>query len=410
MSIFSSTSFYNSSSSYVVPPPESSDDGIPTWVYAVIPFISFFGELVDSSIGMGYGTTLVPVLMTPAFHLERKTIVQSVLVSELCTGLLATIFHLLFRNVNFGCNPNKILPNKLVKCLKLDKNYTDEVKKEIEKEGLGEEALEALVDEYIEDDQHKSSPPVSPVSSPEIDPALSPDITVSVNKVEEFDVEGPTEDPLAWYWKAYLTMKRLWTRDSQVVTLLVLFGVVGTIISTIINAKYGWSKKQKYAIKMYVAVMVLCMGLCILVFTTFKFLTKYAWWKIAILGLVTGFNKGISGGGYGPIAVSGQMICGRPQKNAIASTSTAEAIISLSGIICSLSSNAIQGKNSKEQYSLVPYLIIGSCTSTPFAAYFTRIVKTKALRYIVGIATTLLGVYSIIAAVLSYKGIWSGAE
>lgn len=393
-SLFSSSLYSSSTNSSSSVPESSSDDGIPLWVYIVIPFISFIGELVDSSLGMGYGTTLVPILMTPAFKLERKTIVQSVLVSELCTGVLATVFHLLFKNVNCGFDPTKYLPKGLVKALRLDKNYTEEVKKELEQEGLTEEALDALVDEYNEPDPNAKDKDVQLDSR-----ASSPD-SIDVN----------IEEQLPGLMRVYAKCKVKFTKDMQVVLLLVLFGIIGTVISTIINAKYAWSSKQKFAIKLYVAIMVLAMGVIILVFTAVKIITKYRGWKIAILGIITGFNKGISGGGYGPIAVSGQMICGRPQKNAIAATSTSEAIISLAGVICSCASNAIQGKENKKYYSLVPYLIIGSCLSTPFAAYLTRLVKTKMLRYIVGVLTTLLGIYSILAAVLSYKGIWSGAE
>eukprot|EP01106_Pelomyxa_sp_JSP_P003530 TRINITY_DN1528_c0_g1_i3.p2 TRINITY_DN1528_c0_g1~~TRINITY_DN1528_c0_g1_i3.p2 ORF type:complete len:105 (-),score=20.81 TRINITY_DN1528_c0_g1_i3:135-449(-) len=104
------------------------------------------------------------------------------------------------------------------------------------------------------------------------------------------------------------------------------------------------------------------------------------------------------------------MICGRPQKNAIAATSASEAVISLSGVICSCVSNAAMGKSNKELYAIVPWLIIGSFSSTPFSAYLTRLVRTQTLRYIVGVSTTLLGFYSIIAAVLSYEDIWQGAE
>ncbi|KAH3760891.1 LRR-GTPase of the ROCO family [Pelomyxa schiedti] len=331
---------------------------------------------------MGYGTTLVPILMTPAFSLKRKTIVQSVLVSELTSGILATIFHTLFKNLNWGFDPNKYLPKSVVKCLRLDKSYEAEVRKEVEMEGLGDEAIEAFVDE-TNDSGDKTSPaiPSSPSS-----PSARPEVQKTPDELD-LDVESQKSET-SLFVKCYAKAKQCkFTKDMQVVTLLIVFGVAGCIISTIINAKYSWSAKQKFAIKLYIAIMVLAMGIIIIFFTAIRLIVSYRWWKIAILGVITGFNKGISGGGYGPIA-----ICGRPQKNAIAATSASEAIISLCGIICSLACNAIQGIGSKGDYDLVVYLIIGSTLATPFAAYLTRIVRTKVLRYAVGIATSILGI------------------
>ena len=59
-------------------------------IIAIIVF-AFFCEYVDSTLGMGYGTTLTPVLMI--FGFKTLDIVRAVLLSELITGLLASFFH-----------------------------------------------------------------------------------------------------------------------------------------------------------------------------------------------------------------------------------------------------------------------------------------------------------------------------
>lgn len=48
-------------------------------------------EYLDSSLGMGYGTTLTPLLLLLGF--EPLAIVPAVLLSELVTGLAAGIMH-----------------------------------------------------------------------------------------------------------------------------------------------------------------------------------------------------------------------------------------------------------------------------------------------------------------------------
>ena len=88
-------------------------DPIVNWRLFVVPILAFFCEFIDSSLGMGYGTTLTPVLLTPNFAYERSTIVQSVLISELATGLLATFCHTLMSNLSLGCDTEKCLPDCL---------------------------------------------------------------------------------------------------------------------------------------------------------------------------------------------------------------------------------------------------------------------------------------------------------
>ena len=48
-------------------------------------------EYMDSSLGMGYGTTLTPLLLLSGF--EPLQIVPAVLISELMTGLTAGLLH-----------------------------------------------------------------------------------------------------------------------------------------------------------------------------------------------------------------------------------------------------------------------------------------------------------------------------
>ncbi len=77
--------------------------------------IAFLAEYVDSSLGMGYGTTLTPLLIL--FGFDPLQIVPAVLLSELVTGILAGVFHHSVGNVNFGLPKIKVidLPRKIAK-------------------------------------------------------------------------------------------------------------------------------------------------------------------------------------------------------------------------------------------------------------------------------------------------------
>ena len=65
----------------------------------ILILICFLCELMDSSLGMGYGTTLTPILL--AIGYEPLQIVPTILLSEFLSGLSASIFHSRAGNVDF---------------------------------------------------------------------------------------------------------------------------------------------------------------------------------------------------------------------------------------------------------------------------------------------------------------------
>ncbi len=64
----------------------------------LIVLLAFTCELVDSTLGMGYGTTLTPILLI--FGFEPIVIVPAILFSESITGVLAGVFHHEYGNVD----------------------------------------------------------------------------------------------------------------------------------------------------------------------------------------------------------------------------------------------------------------------------------------------------------------------
>mgnify|MGYP001161808277 CR=1 FL=1 len=68
---------------------------------ALIP-IAFACEFVDTSIGMGYGTMLAPILLLLGY--EPSAVVPAILVSECFTGITGAYCHHTFKNVTFGRN------------------------------------------------------------------------------------------------------------------------------------------------------------------------------------------------------------------------------------------------------------------------------------------------------------------
>ncbi|MCX7597741.1 MAG: sulfite exporter TauE/SafE family protein [Armatimonadetes bacterium] len=70
----------------------------PWLALALVVPLSFMAEYVDSSLGMGYGTTLTPMLLLLGF--PSKVVVPAVLVQELISGSLNAASHHAFGNVD----------------------------------------------------------------------------------------------------------------------------------------------------------------------------------------------------------------------------------------------------------------------------------------------------------------------
>lgn len=73
------------------------------WALPLLFLGSLFCELIDSSLGMGYGTTLAPLLLLAGF--DVRLVVPAVLLSECATGLLAALLHHRDRNIDFARDP-----------------------------------------------------------------------------------------------------------------------------------------------------------------------------------------------------------------------------------------------------------------------------------------------------------------
>ncbi len=237
-------------------------------------------EYVDSTLGMGYGTTLTPILLLMGY--EPAHIVPSVLLSEFLTGVLAGIFHHGLGNVSFkpGSRPLKV----------------------------------ALV--------------------------------------------------------------------------LAMCSVVGTLaaVFTAVNI-------PRWMLKTYIGVLVLSMGIGILVTINKTF--AFSWKRIIGLGLVAAFNKGLSGGGYGPLVTGGQIMAGVDGKGAIGITSLAEGLVCFVGILA----YTLTG-NGAVDWGLAPSLILGAVLSVPFAALTVKKMPTQKLRWAIGITITALGLFTLVKLVL----------
>jgi len=199
------------------------------------------------------------------------------------------------------------------------------------------------------------------------------------------------------------------SKDFKIVIVITSFGILATIIAAVISIQL-----PKLVLKTYIGLLVLTLGIIVLMNLKFNF----SWKKIVSVGIISAFNKGLSGGGFGPVVTSGQILSGQGGKGAIAATTLSEAPICITSFLTYLVGRSILEIESPVletpvsqflgvmfsehmfHWELMLALLLGSIFVAPFGAYTTRIMKAEKLHTILGILITVLGISTLLKAYL----------
>ncbi len=171
--------------------------------------------------------------------------------------------------------------------------------------------------------------------------------------------------------------------DLRVAAILGLVSSAGVIIACVAAIRIPRSY-----LTLYIGLLVLTMG--ILILATIKKPVSFSWRKIIGISFLASFNKGISGGGYGPLVMGGQILSGVFPKNAVGITAFAEAVTCLIGFITYL----VLGKDI--DWKLTWLLILCAVPAVPLAAVSVKKVNNVRLKRLVGIFITLLGLLTLL--------------
>ncbi len=245
--------------------------------------IALLCEYIDSALGGGYGTILVPLLLILGF--ENGVIVPAVLFTEIWSGFSSAFLHHFVGNANF----------------------------------------EAKVD-------LKNG---------------------SLNDIFFF------------------------SPDTKISLILAGCGIIGGALAALIAINIS-----NIIVKTYIGILVIIVG----IFVLLKFRWNFSWFRIWGIGLLAAFNKGLSGGGYGPLVSSGQIIVNRNPKEAVASTSLSEAVVCISALIIYF---LVGGSFLDVKITL--YLLIGALASVPFAVITVKHLPIEKLSSLMGFTTIGLG-------------------
>ncbi len=247
--------------------------------FFLIAVLALVCEYIDSTLGMGYGTTLTPLLLILPFGLEPIQIVPAILISQLLAGIPAAISHSEAGNV-----------------------------------------------------------------------ILKPG-----------------------------------SRHFKIAMVLASCGIVGALIAVQIAVNIS-----PYTLKIIIGAIILAVGIILIATRGRQF--RFSWRKIFVLGVVASFNKALSGGGYGPVVIGGQLVSGVEGKPAIGITSLAEGLTCLVAVALFI----IAGKIT--DLSLAIALAFGAICSIPLSAYTVRQLPQKNLVLSISIITVILGCWILYKA------------
>ena len=267
-------------------------------IFMGVLLISLCAEYMDATLGMGYGTTLTPILMLIGF--SPLQVVPAILLAQFIAGIFAASLHHRAGNVSFDFN----------------NDHEHEIVKRLGKLGYIPRSI-----------------------------------------------------------------------DSRVALVLGICSVVGVIIAVFVALNL-----PVFYLKLYIGILVTTMGIIVMV--KHKSERKFSWKRIMGIGVLASFNKGMSGGGYGPLVVSGQILSGVNTKNSIGITALAEGVTCFVGVLTYFVIST------QVDWVLAPYLVTGSLISVPLSVYTVKRMPVKEFTLMIGAATTLLGLLILVKLIV----------
>lgn len=171
--------------------------------------------------------------------------------------------------------------------------------------------------------------------------------------------------------------------QTRIVTVcLVLLTILGVWAAVAVA-----SHIPKFWLSLFIALMVLVIGLFIVATADRQLRLRPA--HLLGLGMIAAFNKGMSGGGYGPLVTSGQIVCGMSSKHAVAITALGEGITCLAGVFAYFwSGHGID-------WSLAIPMCSGALVAVPMATLAVRLWPEARMRGAVGGITVILGIVAL---------------
>lgn len=178
---------------------------------------------------------------------------------------------------------------------------------------------------------------------------------------------------------------------SEPMKLALIIAVTGCLtVAFSVTAVYKIFKVHNLWIKIYVVILLLMMGGVMIVRS--KKERPYKPWKMVFFAALAGFNKGVGGGGYGPVVTVGGLLSGVPVKSMLAVTALSEGIVCVFSIVVWLTLALAGGVTI--DYILLPSMLLGSMVAAVAAPYAVKVFPSALWRFVVPTYCLILGGYA----------------
>ena len=175
---------------------------------------------------------------------------------------------------------------------------------------------------------------------------------------------------------------------SRAFKMSILMGAIG-IIGMYIGVYFSFNLPEQYS-QTYIGIITLLSGGFIQFKKRLQF--KFTWVRITLMGLVGAANKGLTGGGYGPVITSGGILSGINEKAAVAIQSLSESFVSLIGFLYYyLYSEGIL-------WSLTRNTALGVLIASPLAATILKNINENDIKKLITITSIIMSTAIIMKA------------
>lgn len=172
--------------------------------------------------------------------------------------------------------------------------------------------------------------------------------------------------------------------ESRRAMILGVSGIVGPFAAVFLMLRMPAS-----LLKAYVAILMLSMS--VLVVLSRRVRVKYSTKKLFLIAAIASFNKGLTGGGYGPVVTAGQLILGINPKSAVAVTSMAEFITEVTAV-------TLYGLAGLLNPALIVPMTAGTVLSAPLVAKTVKVAPNTTLRRVMAAGMTFLALAVLVKA------------
>jgi uncharacterized membrane protein YfcA len=154
---------------------------------------------------------------------------------------------------------------------------------------------------------------------------------------------------------------------------------IGSVLGVFIGAPV-FLKSSTRLLTLFIGVIITISGVAIFYCLDHAF--RYRRAGVFTLATIAAFNKTLSGGGYGPLMTSGQLLVGVEAKAAAAITSLSEGVAS----------------RGHYNLDLLIAVLTGSLLVVPLATGSVRRLNERTMKKGIGVATLILGCWTVLKA------------